>query len=249
MSHAWALGPREAHVWHLAADTEADAPLYDRWWEILSHDERARASRFVFPADRRRFVLAHGALRVILSRYTRTPPARLTFEANAYGRPELSTAAGARLLRFNLSHTRGLIALAVCREYEVGVDVECAWGRSTADLIDLAARFFSPPEAAALRRLPDEERLRRFLQLWTLKEAYIKAYGLGLSIPLDAFSFDLTEDSRPVMRIDPSLRDEADEWRFAAMQPTPGHLSALAVRAHRDDPRIIVRVLAPFDLA
>ena len=193
----WALGPREAHVWHLAADNEADAGAYDRWWDLLSHSERGRASRFVVPADRHRFVLAHAALRVILSRYIRNAPTLLTFETNAYGRPELSTSAGGRPLRFNLSHTYGLIAVAVCREYDIGVDVECTLRRSTADWFELAARFFSPFETAALRRLANEQRDQRFLQVWTLKEAYIKARGLGLSIPLHAFSFDLTDDAPP----------------------------------------------------
>jgi 4'-phosphopantetheinyl transferase len=82
-----------------------------------------------------------------------------------------------------------------------------------------------------------------------LKEAYIKARRLGLSIPLDAFSFDLSDDARPVIRIDPSLHDAADLWRFVAMRPTPGHWLAVAVQARRDDPRIVVRAIAPSEIA
>jgi 4'-phosphopantetheinyl transferase len=242
------LAEEEAHVWHLAADNEGDARAYDRWWELLSHDERGRASRFVLPADRHRFVVAHAALRLILSRYTCSAPTLLGFATNAYGRPELTTTSAGRPLRFNLSHTHGLVAVAVCRAYDIGIDVECMSGRAIANLLDLAARFFSPLETAALRGLPNDQRDRRFLQVWTLKEAYIKARGLGLSIPLHAFSFDLADDSIPAIRIDPSLGDDAHAWRFVAMQPTPRHWLAVAVRAHHHNPRVVVRAIAPSDL-
>jgi len=222
-------------VWHLAADTQGDALAYDRRWELLSPGERARAGRLVFPADRHRFVLAHAALRVILSRYIGTVPTLLAFVTNAYGRPELSTPTGEPPIRFNLSHTHGLVAVAVCRGYDIGVDVESSAGKSSVGLFDLASRFFSPSEIASLHDLPNEQRGERVLQVWTLKEAYVKARGLGLSIPLNAFSFDVTNQSRPGIRLDRPLPNDADAWRFVTMQPTPGHWFAAAVRAGRND--------------
>jgi 4'-phosphopantetheinyl transferase len=236
------------HVWHLPAGDGAGARAYDTSWALLSRGERGRARRFVFPADRHRFVVARAALRLILSRYTGISPALLTFETNEYGRPELPASAGAPRLRFNLSHTRGLIAVAACGHYDVGVDVEWMVRRSPAELLDLAARVFSPLETAALRRWPEEERDRRFLQLWTLKEAYIKARGLGLSLPLDAFSFDLTDDSMPMIQIDASLQDDADAWRFLLAQPTADHCLAVAVQAHHENPRFVVRAIGRSDL-
>jgi 4'-phosphopantetheinyl transferase len=211
---------------------------------LLSHGGHERARRFVFPADRHRFVRAHAAGRIILSRYTGNAPALLSFVTNAYGRPELSTPVGEPPLRFNLSHTHGLITVAVCRRFDVGVDVEYAPDRPTEDLLGLASRFFSPLEAASLRRLRSERRGRHFLQIWTLKEAYVKARGLGLSMPLDAFWFDLANDSMPVIRIDPSLHGDADAWRFVLMQPAPRHWLAVAVRGYHDEPRFAVREIA-----
>lgn len=247
MMQPWTLASGQADVWYLAVDGEKDAGAHDRWWRLLSQAERERASRFVSPADRDRFVLAHAALRIVLSHYTGIAPARLNFAANAYGRPELVTSVEEPRLRFNLSHTHGLIAVAVCRRYYIGVDVECALGPSE-NLLDVAARFFSPLETAVLGRLPSGERGRRFLQIWTLKEAYVKARGLGLSMPLDAFSFDFGNDSTPAIRIDPSLRDDAGAWRFLQVQPTPHHWLAAAVRADHDDPCVAIGKITPAEL-
>jgi 4'-phosphopantetheinyl transferase len=210
-------------------------------WRLLSHGERARAGRFVLSSDRHRFVLAHAALRVILSRYIGNDPTLLAFDKNAYGRPELSIPTGEPPIRFNLSHTHGLVAVGVCRGYDIGIDVESSAGKSLVGLLELASQLLSPSEIASLHDLSDEQRGRRVLQVWTLKEAYIKARGLGLSIPLKAFSFDVSNPSTPGIRLDPPLPDDADAWRFVTMQPTPCHWFAAAVRAGHNDMRFDVK--------
>lgn len=226
----------EVHVWHLGADDRTAANVSEEWMvSLLNPEERARRVRFLFAADRDRFLLARAALRSILARYTGTPAAALAFRFNAYGRPEIEAPDSADAIRFNLSHTSGAVAVAVCRRYDVGVDVERNT-RQVHDVARLARRFFSPAEARALELSPPERRSDRFFQYWTLKESYVKARGRGFSLPLDRFSFDL-EDSMvqdsvayPRITIDPVLNDDAREWRFLLARVAPDHTLAAAVR-------------------
>ena len=234
-----ALEAGEVHVWHLTCDDDATGRAVDRWESALPAEERRRARRLVVPGDRARFVVSHAMLRALLSRYTGDAAGRLAFARNAHGRPEL-TSAHAGDLRFNLSRAPGLIALAVARGTAVGVDVECLPPRLSTDPVELAERFFSPLETTALRSLPADERPRQFLRVWTLKEAYVKACGLGLSMPLDRFAFDVAGRSTPTFDVDPSV-DDAAAWRFLALSPTPAHLLAVAVRTGGPAPRWRVR--------
>jgi 4'-phosphopantetheinyl transferase len=130
-------------------------------------------------------------------------------------------------LRFNLSHTAGLVACAVALDRDVGVDVEHLWP-PTFD-IGLARHHFAPAEVAGLEALPPEARRARFFALWTLKEAYIKARGLGLALPLERFAFDFEGPALGV-RFDPELGDQPERWHFARLQPTAVHALALAAR-------------------
>jgi 4'-phosphopantetheinyl transferase len=239
----WTLNRDEVHVWHLPADEDAPPIDHASAHEVLSPAERARHARFMFDADRNRYLVAHVALRRVLGRYAGVSPAALTFETGTHGRPEIVAPAGARRLRFNLSHTRGLIAIAVCLERDVGVDVEWRLRRGS-DLLTLADRFFSPVEADAVRREPIQRRADRFFEIWTLKESYIKARGMGLALPLDKFAFDLSRD-RPRIDTDPSLGDEPRAWRFRIARPTGEHTLAAAVRAGARDVEFVIRAYAP----
>lgn len=238
----WPLAGGAAHVWLLPADDRAVAADLDAALPLLSAGERARHARFVFPRDRDRYLLAHAALRLILADYGRASPASLVFEANQHGRPEIASPPALDGVRFNLSHTQGLIAVAVCRDRDIGVDVE--WhGRRTTDVQTLAGRFFSPIEARALAHETPEDRAERFFDYWTLKESYIKARGLGLALPLDAFSFTLEGAAAPriAIEIDASLGDDARDWRFLLARPTPEHTLAAAVRTGDEEIRFVVR--------
>jgi 4'-phosphopantetheinyl transferase len=156
------------------------------------------------------------------------PPAAWRFAAGPHGRPEVAEPREHRGLRFNLSHTDGLVGCALVREHPVGFDVE-SLARAT-DVAPIAARFFAPPEAAALRALPAAARRRRFFDYWTLKEAYLKATGRGLSGSLSRFAFELAAGAPIRLVLPPGDAEDAAAWQFALLQVGAGHTAAVAVR-------------------
>ena len=206
----------------------------------MALDEFARRDRFCFANDRRQFTLTRGFIRTLLSQYLGGDPAAWKFSANRYGRPRVANAGPAVALEFNLSHAPGLIVCALCRWGEIGVDVELLERTVERGIV---TRFFSPVEVAALDGVGDAEFNSAFLAYWTAKEAYIKARGAGLSLPLDAFS--MTFDSgRPTIAFSERLSDDARTWQFMQTRIGHSHLLALAVRCHGADRRVRVR---PFD--
>ena len=225
-----------------AGDPEAWAQR-EAYLALMSADERERMARLVFDRDRRSFLLTRALVRTMLSRYAAVPPAGWTFIANVHGRPEiLDRPRGVPDLRFNLSHTDGLIACAVTIGREVGVDVEHIQRRLTHDV---AGRFFAPREVRDLKALPESEQPRAFFDYWTLKEAYIKARGFGLALPLADFAFTLAPPSPPRIAFEPSLDDDPETWQFAQDWPTPHHRLALAVRREGADLPVRIRKVVP----
>jgi 4'-phosphopantetheinyl transferase len=167
------LPPGEIQLWRACL---TDSARLASSLATLSAEERQRAERFVFPRDRLAYVLAHGALREVLARYLRTAPEDLEFTVGAQGKPRIVQTFTD--LRFNLSHSDGLALIAVTRGREVGVDVE----RVVDDILfeEIARAYFEPQEVWDLRIAPPHERVLRFFELWTRKEASLKASGLGL---------------------------------------------------------------------
>ncbi len=211
--------------------------------ELLSQDEHERMARFVFDRDRRPFLITRALVRTTLSRYAQVAPADWRFIANVHGRPEiLDRPDGAPDLRFNISHTDGLIACAVTIGREIGVDVEHINRHLTHDV---AGRFFAPDEVTDLRKLSDEEQRRVFFDYWTLKEAYIKARGFGLALPLGDFAFKLNPPGPPDITFEPSLEDDPRTWQFLQDWPTPQHRLGLAVRRDGGDLPVRIRFVTP----
>jgi 4'-phosphopantetheinyl transferase len=221
-----AVPEHDVHLWTLFSDAVADAALLDQYASWLAPEERARHDRFVFAKDRRQFLITRGMIRSLVASYLAADPAACAFESDRYGRPSLTQPPGSGFA-FNLSHTAGLIVCAIAREPEIGVDAEDA---SRGVDPELHRRFFSPAEADALDALPEAERPSRFFEYWTLKEAYIKARGMGLSLPLDGFSMDLRSDRPPCITFTSAIDDAAETWQFAQVRPGPRHYVALAVR-------------------
>jgi 4'-phosphopantetheinyl transferase len=220
----WALSEDEVHVWTVALERpESDVRRMAR---LLSADETERAERFRIERVRRRFVVCRGALRLILARYTGDAPDRLRFAYGAHGKPGLAPSPGSDL-RFNVSHSDGIALCAVARGREIGVDVERLRPLPRAERI--AERFFSLPERAALRGLPEEQRLEAFFTCWTRKEAYIKARGDGLAHPLDQFVVSVVS-SEPARLSAVGDRDarEVAGWSLDGLPAEPGYVAALA---------------------
>lgn len=205
-----------------------DLHLRSAYLALLSEDERARYERFVFPEHRHTYLVAHALVRTTLSRYHRTPPKAWKFSVNQYGRPDVAFPETAKHLVFNLSHTDGLVAVGVAQDMPLGIDVEDRSRRS--ETLSVASRFFAPSEVAELFAAPKEQQPRLFFDFWTLKEAYIKARGMGLHLPLSAFAFSLRGDS-PKIRFDHRIPDDdPDAWRFVTQYPTARHTLSVAVK-------------------
>lgn len=240
-----ALAPREIHLWLAFYDGAADERLHRSYRELLNAAEREQEPRFHFAADRRRYLITRVLARTVLSRYVAVRPEDWVFSTNAYGRPEAANpeAVDARLT-FNISHTHSLIVLGVTRSGSLGVDVENIDARQVS--IAIADRFFAPQEVAALAQVPPDRQQYRFFEYWTFKESYIKARGMGLSLPLDKFSFHYPHERAVAIAIAPELADDPGRWRFWQFRPTPQYL--LAVCGERSDAESsspIVRVVQP----
>lgn len=194
-----------------------------RLW--LNAEEIARADRFYFAPDREIFIVAHALTRSLLSCHGGLPPEAWRFVAGPHGRPALDPACGTSGLHFNLSHTTGLVACAVAR-HEVGVDVESIERRAGSNSI--AERFFTPAEVALLNAHPPDQQREAFFQLWTMKEAVMKAMGLGFQLPLDEFAVTLAPLG---VTFQPARADNNTGWSFGQQKVGAHHMLAVALRA------------------
>ncbi|CAN5218299.1 4'-phosphopantetheinyl transferase superfamily protein [soil metagenome] len=216
------LARNEVHVWRIDLPGQQD-DSYEFW---LSPDERTRAAGFRVMHARRWFIVTRAVLRMLLARYLGTPLEDLPLRVNAWGKPQLVPESTD--LHFNVSHTRTCALIAMTRQRRVGIDVECS-RRGLADM-QIAEHFFAPEETAALRALPAGERAAAFFNCWTRKEAWVKAVGRGLSIPLDAFVVSIGE-AADLLEVRGAAA-EAARWTLRALHPDPDHIGALAVEGH-----------------
>lgn len=240
-----ALRRDEIHLWLTFYD-EIDDELQSSYRRmVVSAAEIAQEQRFYFANDRHRYLVTRALVRTVLARYASIAPEEWVFSTNKYGRPEVDNPeARSAGIVFNVSHTRGLIALGVTKSCALGLDVENV--HSTPVLLDLADRYFAPEELSALAALPRHLQQDRFFEYWTFKESYIKARGMGLSIPLDKFSFRYPHAHGVEIVIRPEMADNAERWRFWQLRPTNPYL--IAVCAERGDlqaPQLTVRKVVP----
>lgn len=214
--------PRDvAHLWEQPLN---EWQALDRCAELLSAEERTKASQYRVERPRRQFILTRGTLRLLLGSYLEKDPAELNFRYTEYGKPFLEESGD---LRFNVSHSDGMALLAFVRGREIGVDIEKI--STTRDVQHLAQRFFSARERDNLARLSGKELQQAFFRCWTRKEAYIKAMGEGLSLPLDQFDVSvLPHEANALLatRPDPS---EARRWQLSEVPSNPEYAAAVAV--------------------
>ena len=229
--HLWRSPPKslnlrtdEVHVWRAALNRAA--PQVQEFQRALSRDERERAERFHFRVDREHFIVSRGLLRTVLGRYLNAEPGELCFCYSPYGKPSLAGEFSRSLIKFNLSHSRGVALFAFTRGREIGVDVEFARPDLATD--EIAERFFSPREVTMLRALPKAEWREAFFKCWTRKESYIKAVGKGLSLALDQFDVSLAPGEPAALLSTTYDPEEASRWRLEELQPGDGYEAALA---------------------
>ena len=210
------LSDDEIHVWCVELDEAGEVAALAA---CLSADERERASGLLSGTHQRRFVVARGMLRQFLGRYLGQAPDAVAFSRGAHGKPFLPEGG----LHFNVSHSHELALYAIACNREVGVDVE--WMRPQVAHEQIAARFFSLEEQEALAQVPDEQRRAAFYNIWTRKEAYVKARGDGIAAGLGTFAVSLGAEAT-LLRSDEG-RDEVERWKLMALEPADGYVAAL----------------------
>ncbi|GAB2916423.1 4'-phosphopantetheinyl transferase superfamily protein [Paraburkholderia jirisanensis] len=228
----------EVHVWCAWVDAWNRPPLRAYYQSLLGVDETARLNRLALERVKSEFLVTRALCRSVLSLYADVAPAHWRFRKNGFGRPEVDSGGAAPPLRFNLSNTRELVVCAVTRSADVGVDVESL--SRQADLDEIARHYFSLEERLALDALPLAARNRRFFEHWTLKEAYAKGTGVGLTLGLSQLSFALAEGTIRAT-FDTRIDDRANEWQFELHELGGTHLLALAVR-YGSAARLAVRI-------
>lgn len=219
----------ELQVWVAQVPCEDDTVLAARQIALLSVEELQRMRSFRTAALQRRFRTTRALVRTVLSRHAPLPPENWEFVASRHGKPEVAPQLRhLSVPSFNISHTESLVVLLTGEDRALGVDIEQV---NRPPPLDVSAQFFSEIEHRALARLPAAEQSARFWDLWTLKESYVKARGLGLTIPLDMFSIGLDASPDIWLDIDPSLGDCGDRWWLSLHDLTPDHRLAICAEA------------------
>jgi 4'-phosphopantetheinyl transferase len=217
------LAEDEIHLWLLSLEQFANTEQH--WRGLLASEERSRAERFHFTADRLRYTVTRGILRTVLAGYIGGEACGLTFRYSDTGKPSLASPHSAAEIRFSVTHSGGVALLAFAMGFDIGVDVEEL--RQNFDLQAIATRFFSPREQQELAAYPPEQRCEAFFRCWTRKEAYIKATGEGLSVPLQQFDVSLKPaDVDCLLATRPDERN-AEHWWIQDVSASIGYAAAL----------------------
>lgn len=230
---------QQTHVWFMNPDTPVSSSKLDLFQSILSAAEVERYRRFHFPDDARRYLLAHALTRITLSGHADIAPSDWTFSLGEHGRPEVSNT-DVPALRFNLTHTAGLLGCIVSLDSDCGIDVEKYVERHKISAV--AERMFSTQEYEELLGLRGNAAMEYFFSRWTLREAYVKALGIGISFPTRKLLFSVGSDGEVAIDFSSGIDDDSSNWQFSLMNPTRDHVAAVAI--HRDkspDKEMVVR--------
>jgi len=232
------LAPGDVHVWTSRTEPAQLGPNLPRYISVLSGSERERMQRFFFDRDRWAFAVAHGLVRFALSWCSPgVDPTDWTFRPESHGRPEIDWPMAARAVRFNISHSDGLIGCVVTRNADCGIDVERLNRRLNFEL--LARNVLTRSERDVVESMPTGQRVEQFIRLWTLKEAYAKARGLGLSLNFNSVSFHFGRDQAISIEVDHAGQDSPLDWMFQQWAPADTHIAALAIRCPPSVPAIV----------
>ncbi len=221
---SWSLGKDEVHLWTISlARSEVELA---RLRELLTAEEYARACCYRPRQARDQFIASRGLLRLVLAGYLAIDPARVRFRTEQTSKPYLAGGGP----HFNVSHSGEIGLIAVTNWGEIGVDVERV--RAMPTHLDMAQRYFAPGEVQALTRLPPGAREQAFFHIWTRKEAFVKAIGVGLAHGLERFEVSVPpDDPARLLHIDGD-RAKAETWSMTSFEPAAGYVGALAVQTH-----------------
>lgn len=213
----------QVHLWR--ANLTLSQLKIEELMTYLSPDEVVRANKFRFPQHRSRFIAARGILRQLLGQYLHLSPSNVTFTYSDRGKPQLPQ--NNSLLQFNLSHSQEYGLFGFTLNHLIGVDLE--YQRIMPDALNIAQRFFSVRESTMLKAIPQEERARLFFQLWTAKEAYLKAIGTGLSGSLASVEICWDESHSLYLSPNPENTIETNDWSLYPCTPEINYLGAIAI--------------------
>jgi len=233
----------EVHLWSAAVSELDDPDTCAEAWAVLPTGEQDHVGRFQFEHDRNAFLASRSLRRRVLSHYAAVDPGQWQFKVNEHGRPRIAFPLLDETLEFNCSKSTDMVICAVTRGTPVGVDIERVDRRVPGGL---AESTFAPSERAALAAQPQNEQETQFFTYWTLKESYLKARGLGLSLPLDSIAFSIADRPRLAAQMVFSAANDCTEWQFALLAPTPMHIAAVCVRRPGGPaPRVVMRRVLP----
>ena len=226
-----ALQPNQIDVFLLDPSADYTAELLQQYRNLLSEPELQRLARYKYPEMERNGLLTRALVRTVLSQYCHqvgyVAPQDWQFVHGRHGKPEVKQPP--LPIRFNLSHAEGLIVCAVAQQLDIGIDVEYIWRDNK--LEQIARHKFAESEAEALFALPPLLQRSRFFDYWTLKEAYIKAVGDGMSIPLNKFYFDSPQQKPVQISFEPSMQQDSQQWQHWLFDATSEHRMGISINA------------------
>lgn len=238
MAEKLTLAPNDIHLWVTEPHKIRDSLLLSHYQQLLTPEETRKQQRYRFEKDQHDALITRAFVRTVLSQYADIAPADWRFEKGEKDKPEIVNPP--LPLRFNISHTTELIACAVTLHDDIGCDVEYI-GRDN-DILSIADRYFSDLEVKELFSLPEEKQASRFFDYWTLKESYIKAWGLGLAIPLGDFSFHIADGDTVInnnirLSFAPHRVDTPEKWQSWLIYPNDTHRMAISLCSDKPQTR------------
>jgi 4'-phosphopantetheinyl transferase len=218
----YTLANDAVHIWQVFLKPFAESPQRAELFELLTEEERARASRYVYTVDQDRFIIARGVLRALLGRYLGIDPRTIVFEYGEHGKPSVMSS-----LKFNLSHAGDWAVYGFTQRQNIGIDVERM--RDDLDINSIAQRFFSAYESSMLQQLPPEQQLAAFFDIWAKKEAFIKAIGSGLFYSLQQFDVSVNPMEPATLLSVAGSQEKAQAWVLQTFTPAAGYAGAWAI--------------------
>jgi len=216
------------HIWCASLNSSPEELAH--YNSLLSQDEIARAKMFYFEKDHNHFIVGRGLLRTLLGSYLNVEPSQIGFIYGKYGKPALQTGTHKTTLDFNLSHSKDYAIYAFCLNRKIGIDLEHV--RPMPDLYDFARQFFSLRENVLINSLAGKQKEEAFFKIWTCKEAFLKANGSGLTIPINQVEISLESDGSVTLTSIGELEEQTELWRMESFSPISDFQAALAVKGN-----------------